>query len=345
VSSAAIALALPVRALDRVRLAWLRALGPLAKPLVRSRDLRVAVFGTLSLTLALVLTSTVPLVVLAVVPLLLGVPHVGSDLRYLVFRPGLHRRFALVAGSIALFAAHSYTVDARFGIGVTLLAIVLARGAHHGRRLLALAIAATWMGLACSDLMLTSLAFAHFHNFVAIAFLWAWRPKGAGRLQLVPIVVFAIYALVIALGGVDAVVARANGLAGVVGRTGLDWNLALYAPGVAAPWGPRLVLLFAFAQSAHYSVWLRLLPEDDRDRETPPTWAATLRSLRADVGMPMAVLLFAATIALALWATIDLYEARMGYLRMVLFHGYLEMAVLALMFVEARPLRAANAVT
>ena len=334
---------MPVRGLDRMRLAWLRALGPLAKPLVRSRDLRIAVFGALSLSIALVLVTLVPLVVLAAFPLLLGVPHVGSDLRYLVFRPGLHRRWWLVAPAIALFAAHSLTMDARYGIGVTLLAIVLARGGHHGRRVLAVALAGVWMALATWDGMRTALVFAHFHNFAALAFLWAWRPKHAGRLQYVPIVLFALYALVIVLGGLDALVDRAHSLTGTVGRTGLSWNLALYAPGIASPWGTRLVLLFAFAQSAHYSVWLRLLPDNDRERETPRTWAATLRALRQDVGAPVAILLFVVTIGLGVWALVDLYEARMGYLRLVLFHGYLEMAALALLFVEARPLRIAEA--
>src|SRR5687768_1431635 len=90
-------LSLPVAVLDRARLAWLRLLGPLAKPLVRDREKRVALAGALSLAVAFVLCATAPLVLLAVSPLLLGVPHVASDLRYLLVRPGLHKRPWFVA--------------------------------------------------------------------------------------------------------------------------------------------------------------------------------------------------------------------------------------------------------
>ncbi len=341
-SLAQTALALPVRGLDRARLYWLRALGPLAKPLVRSRELRVAVFGATSLLVALGLTASVPLYLLAIGPLVLGVPHVGSDLRYLVFRPKLHRRAWLVVPALGLYAAHAYTYDARWGIGVTLLAIVAARGRRHGRRLLALLLGAAWMGAAFLDARLTALIFAHLHNFAAVIFLWAWRPRRASKLHFVPIGLFALAAAFVLLGGLDPIVAALSGFAPVVGRTGIEWNLALYAPEVPTPFASRLVLLFAFAQSVHYAVWLRLLPEEDRPRETPRTWASTLTALRQDVGLPVALVIFAVALGVAVWATIDLFAARLGYLRMVLFHGYMETAALALLFIEGRPLRSAD---
>jgi hypothetical protein len=340
--SAANALALPVRGLDRARLAWLRALGPLAKPLVRSRELRIAVFGASSILVALAATATVPLYLLAIGPLVLGVPHVGADLRYLVFRPQLHRRWWLVLPAIVLFAAHAYTYDPRFGIGVTLLAITVARGRHHLRRAIAMLLALAWMAAAWIDWRTTALIFAHLHNFAAVAFLWAWRPRRASKLHYVPIVAFAVASIAIMLGAIDPVVDALRAFDPFVGRTGIEWSLALYAPGVIAPFGARLVLLFAFAQSVHYAVWLRLIPEDDRARETPRTWSATLAALRHDVGWPTALVVFAVTLGLAIWATMDLFSARLGYLRLVLFHGYLEVAALALLVVEGRPLRSVD---
>lgn len=341
-SLAQTALLWPVRGLDRVRLLFLRALGPFAKPLVRSRELRIAVFGATSLLVALAMTATIPLYLLAIGPLLLGIPHVGSDLRYLVFRPGLHERWWLVVPAIGLYAAHSYTYDARWGIAVTALAVVVARGKNHGRRLLALAVVAAWMTAAFVDRRLTSLVFAHFHNFAAVFFLWAWRPARASKLHYVPIALFAAGTAVVLAGGLEPIVSALSGFSPVVGRTGIEWNLALYAPDVPAPWGARIVLLFAFAQSAHYAIWLRLIPEDDRPRETPRTWAATLAALREDVGWPAALVIFAVTLGIAVWAVVDLFAARIGYLRMVLFHGYMETAALALLFIEGRPLRSVD---
>jgi hypothetical protein len=341
-SLAATALALPVRGLDRARLWWLRALGPLAKPLVRSRELRIAVFGSTSLLIALALTATVPLYLLAIGPLLLGIPHVGSDLRYLVFRPKLHRRWWLVVPAIGLYAAHSYTYDPRWGVGVTMLAITVARGRNHLRRLLALGLAGAWMAGTWIDARMSALIFAHLHNFAAVAFLWAWRPQRASKLHYVPLALFGLAAVFVLAGGLDAIVGALGGFGPIVGRTGIEWNLALYAPGVPAPFATRLVLLFAFAQSIHYAIWLRLIPEDDRPRETPRTWSATLVALRQDVGWPAALVIFAIAAGIAVWATVDLFAARLGYLRMVLFHGYMETAALALLFVEGRPLRSAD---
>lgn len=341
-SLAATALALPVRGLDRVRLWWLRALGPLAKPLVRSRELRIAVFGSTSLLIALALTATVPLYLLAIGPLVLGIPHVGSDLRYLVFRPKLHRRWWLIVPAIGLYAAHAYTYDPRWGVGVTLLAIVCARGRNHLRRALTLVLAGAWMAGTWLDPRMSALVFAHLHNFAAVGILWAWRPQRASKLHFVPIALFALATIFVMLGGLDPIVTAIGGFGPIVGRTGIEWNLALYAPGFAAPWGARLVLLFAFAQSIHYAVWLRLIPEDDRPRETPRTWAATLGALRQDVGWLPAIVIFTVAVGIAIWATYDLFGARLGYLRMVLFHGYMETAALALLFVEGRPLRSAD---
>jgi hypothetical protein len=337
------ALNFPLRGLDRLRLLWLRALGPLSKPLVRSRELRIAVFGATSLLVAFALTGLFPLFLLAMGPLVFGIPHVMSDLRYLVFRPGLHRRWWLVVPAVGLFAAQMWDFDARYGIGVTLLAIVTAQGKNHRRRAIALLLASVWMGIALWNARLTALVFAHLHNFAAIAIFWAWRRNRASALHFVPIALFAALALTIFFGGLDRLVEAVHGYEGTVGRTGIAWNLALYAPQVPAPWGARLVLLFAFAQSAHYAVWLRLLPEDDRARETPRTWVASFEALRADMGIVLAVVLGALALGVSIWAVIDLYEARMGYLRMVLFHGYLEMAALALLFVENKPLRVLDA--
>jgi hypothetical protein len=343
-SLAATALSLPVRGLDRARLLWLRALGPLAKPLVRSRELRIAVFGATSLLVALALTATVPLYLLAIGPLVLGIPHVASDLRYLVFRPKLHRRWWLIVPAIGLYAAHAFTYDPRYGIGVTLLAVLFARGRHHGRRALGVVLACAWMAAAWLDARLTALVFAHMHNFAAVGFLWIWRPQRASKLHYVPIVLFAAATVFVMLGGLDAIVDAIGGFVPIVGRTGIEWNLALYAPQIPAPFGARVVLLFAFAQSIHYAIWLRLIPEDDRPRETPRTWSASIQALRQDVGWPAATVIFLVSLGIALWATVDLFGARLGYLRMVLFHGYMETAALALLFVEARPLRSADQV-
>jgi hypothetical protein len=98
-----------------------------------------------------------------------------------------------------------------------------------------------------------------------------------------------------------------------------------------------LVLLFGFAQAVHYGVWLRLIPEEDRPQPTPRTFASSFRALRQDLGPWLLGAGAAFATGLAMWAMIDLAQARAGYLRMALFHGYVEVAAAAFLFVEGRP--------
>jgi hypothetical protein len=83
-------------------------------------------------------------------------------------------------------------------------------------------------------------------------------------------------------------------------------------------------------------VWLRLVPEDDRRRATPRTFAASARALTADLGPWLLAAAGAGAVALAAWAVVDVVVAREVYLRGAVFHGYLEVAAAALLLVERR---------
>ena len=81
--------------LDRLRVRLLRALMPWSSVLAGRREARVAVFGVAVVAIALGLSLLAPLWVLALGPIVLGVPHLLADLRYCVVRPGWHREPAL----------------------------------------------------------------------------------------------------------------------------------------------------------------------------------------------------------------------------------------------------------
>ena len=335
------ALALPLRAADRLRLLWLRALGPLAKPLVRERELRVAVAGASLLMLSLVLTALAPLWLLALGPILWGVPHALSDVRYLWVRPGHHRRPLLwIAIGLPLVAV-SITSDLTWGLAGAAGALICARGPLW-RKLVGLALVVPLAYLSHTHAFLAAVLFAHAHNFIGVALFWTWRRR-EGRLHAAPLAVFAIGCALILAGALDPIVLAIDGLDG--GPAGLDvyYHLASLAPGVPGMLAVRLVLLFTFAQAAHYVVWVRLVPEEDRPRETPRTFVASFRALREELGLPLVALTALAAIGLAAWAAVDLFAARIGYLRAVLFHGHLEVAAAALLFVEGvRPKTASS---
>jgi hypothetical protein len=336
------ALSVPVGALDWLRTRWLKLLGPLGRVLVRDRELRVGLGGAISITIALALVLSYPLVVLAVSPLLLGVPHVGSDLRYLLFRPGLHRRWLFLVPLALSLGVLAYTVDPRFGFLPLVVVGVVARHASFGRRMVPLGAGLALIGIGSVFPHELALFFAHAHNFAAIGlFLW-WRRRERGWHWL-PIVAFALGCVAILIGAGDSLLLRTDGWNVSADGTDLYWQLAVYAPGAGITWGARFVLLFAFAQAMHYGVWLRLLPEEDRQRHTPRTFSASFAALRADWGRAGTWIIGLVTLVIAGWAVLDVYEARMGYLRLVLFHGYFELAAVALLWTEHRPLRSIGA--
>ncbi len=328
-SQFAAVLAKPV---DQVRLTSLRLSGALGRFFVRRREARVAAGGVLLVGSALVLTAVVPFWLLALGPVVWGIPHVLSDLRYLVLRPGLHRRLWLCVGvgiPLALAGAGWHSVQS--GLVAAGMAAVLARG-PAGRKAFALALGALllWASVGAGDLAL--LVFAHAHNFIALALWWSWRPMAGGFRWVVPLV-FLAAGTALWLGWI---VPPAAAVGWAPMAMGGSYHLGQLAPGLADPWALRLVLLFAFAQTVHYGIWLRLIPEDDRPQPSPRTFAASFRALERDFGPVLLWVSLVLMAGLSLWAVFDLLEARANYLRMALFHGYLELAAAALLFVEGR---------
>ena len=324
----------PVWLADRVRWLWLKALGPLAKPLVRRRELRVAVAGSTLLLFALASATFLPIWVLALGPIVWGTPHLVGDVRYLWVRPGRHRRLALWLLVAPALIVLSVTAHPAWGFGATLGAALAARGPLW-RRAVAGLLAAGLIGVAITWTYPTAVVFAHAHNVIGLALWYAWRER-LGKLHWVPLIVFAASCALLLSGLLDPMVLGLDVLGANVGGLSIYYHLDSLAPNVPGMLGARLVMLFAFAQSVHYLVWVRLVPEEDRQRETPRTFAASLRALREDFGAPLLALVILVCLGVAVWAAVDVFAARNGYLRAVLFHGHLELAAAALLFIEGR---------
>ena len=96
------------RALDRARGRLFGAVGrwPAAQALARRRGARLCVVGCASVAAAFAGVALVPLVMLAVAPVLLGVPHVAADLRYLVVRRAIIARRAWLPLAVAAHDVH-----------------------------------------------------------------------------------------------------------------------------------------------------------------------------------------------------------------------------------------------
>lgn len=320
--------------LDRLRCLCLKALGPLARMLVRRRELRVVAAGCGVVAFSLMATLFSPFWLLALGPVVLGVPHLVADLRYLVFRPGLHhRRLLWLPVGVPLLLAGLGFHSVASGL-VACAAMALLANGSTGRKVTALGAVGGLMAGAWIAGPTAGLIFAHLHNFIAVLLWWCWRPRTGGRQMAVPLLFLGVSVLLMA-GWIEP---WARGLAWQPDGLGPGYHLSFMAPGLAEPWALRLVLLFAFAQSVHYGVWLRLIPEDDRPQATPRTFQASMRALRVDLGQPFLAGAALLSLGIAAWALFDLATARENYLRMALFHGHLELIAATWLFVE-RPAR------
>lgn len=303
------------------------------RPFIRDRELRVAVMGMVVVASAALATLVAPLWSLALGPLVLGVPHLLVDVRYLAAAPGhlADRRWLAAVGVPLVFSGLGGGVVAGL---VAATGAVLVLGVSPRRRVMGLLVVAA-VALALAALPIApDLVFAHAHNFLAVLLWWLWRPR-RGRLHLLPLALFAACGIAL-LGGALAPLDLP-----LVAPDGGGWreHLAQLAPGLPPDAATRLVLLFAFAQSVHYGIWLRLVPEEDRARDTPRTFAASLRALERDLGAPALVGTAALALGLIVWALFDLGAARDGYFRLATFHGSLELSALAALVAGGASLR------
>jgi hypothetical protein len=322
-------------AVDGARAALLRSLGAPGRALLRDPSLRVALYGLVGLGLALALTCAAPLHTFAIAPLVLGVPHLLVDLRYLVVRPGLHRRPGLVlaAGAPLLLAAvvHHPAVGLLSPVAVALLA----RGSF-ARRAVVASVAVTLVALAALQPENAVLAFVHGHNVVGAVFVLAVFSRKRW-LEAIPVAAFAAVALALALGAFDGALLRPFALEAPASAEPLDLTLARMAPTSDPVLAVRLLALFVFAQGVHYVAWLRLVPELARERRGIRSFSSSARHLAIDLGPACLLLAAGALVVLAIVArTRSLSEARDLYLTMAAFHGPLELAALALVAVEGR---------
>jgi hypothetical protein len=317
--------------LDRARVRLLRALMPLSSRLAGARELRVLVIGLLVITTALLTSVIAPLWMLALGPIVLGVPHLLADVRYCVVRPGWHREWRLWLTAGIPLAALSLGAPLEWGLlGVATSVVAVGR-----TRVVALVIAALGLAALARTFDTTAdLVFAHAHNFIAVLMWASWRRRATWVHTLV-VGAFVLASAALSLGLGEA--AWASPLAhNLPAQLDARTHVETLAPGLPSEWALRLVMLYAFAQSVHYGVWLRLVPEDDRPRPTPRSFRASYVALRDDFGGLVLAGFALASVGLAVWACLDLFEARAGYLRFVRFHGMLELTAIALWLSRSR---------
>ncbi|MEO7731795.1 MAG: hypothetical protein ABIY55_12535, partial [Kofleriaceae bacterium] len=297
-----------------------------ARGVVADRRARLALGALVALVAALAVSLAAPTAWFLWGPLVLGIPHVLADARYLVLTP--YRRITLgrrdvllVGGLIALAVAGAPWLGAVVVIG----AVLLTPAADARRRAAVLAAALGFAAIAWSSPVITSYVVMHGHNLVALVVLIAlaghrrvgWALAGGA---------LAITALVLT-GGLDAVLPM-GALDELAGYVLPDAALARWSTAACA----RVALTFVFLQGVHYAVWLRLIPAVMRAHGGMRGFGASLRALERDCTAPVLAIVAAAALALPVLALVgarDVVTLRDLYVQLAGGHAYLELAVLA----------------
>lgn len=308
------------------------------RALVVNKEARIAGLSLGHASVALLATLLCPSLLLVLGPVLLGVPHVASDIRYLVLRPNLARGFGTWVAVCSLMLIGVRVVElgflgnpafARVEIVIVLAWVLGALASLHGRwSLPRLGVAAGAVGvgaLALSEPTLARLVFAHAHNAIALV-VWylLFRPRRAsGFLPLAGIALATLF--VYRLGG--SIPERLG--APVWFDLHIQAASAWLAPGLAPEHQRGLVLSYVFLQSVHYAVWLLFIPQDASARPGSPTFCMSLRSAWRDFRPIGFALIALGMLTVAIAACIDPLTTSAVYLFVTPFHGYLELVVLA----------------
>jgi hypothetical protein len=313
---------------------------------VGRKDRRVAAQASVGVLVTFMLVMLAPAALLALGPILLGVPHVASDVRYLVLRREVSRPAIVItlafASLVTLVRGLGMWLPAALPWGTvemvllcTWIASAAAAGAHASGRLRLIApLALVALGAAffiVPNPGATVIILGHAHNVIAIA-VWLFVFRRSVRAATLPLLLAGV-AVVVLLSGVTLPVTMAHSRAlGVSLVDAASWM----APGFSVRAGVAVVLSFAFLQSMHYAVWLGWIPQEDVAAQGTLSFKMSVRSMMRDFGSRGLLVVAALTVLVVASACFALTRTRELYLSLAVFHGYLEMAMLAYLLCARR---------
>lgn len=278
---------------------------------------------------ALIFSLFFPLHALLYGVLFLGVPHVLSDVRYLVCRPRLFKRPILMWPLCILLLP----AILRYGFGWALIAALVPFFLGSGplvKRIIGVALYSPLIFLAFKYNTLFLLAFVFLHNIIGVIIWLVWNNRPAA--QTLPfLMILVVGSFFIFFGPLDVFISP-FALRQLFGMNILELGSSL-APFASLDALPRWVVFAAFLQTLHYIVWLVLIPKAS---EPLATLTQKRTSLVQDCGWLLIILVIAAGAALAIYGAIKPWDARILYLLAASFHGYIEIFFLNLVLMEGR---------
>jgi hypothetical protein len=297
---------------------------PGARGILVSRERRIPVAEGLCVAMATFTSLFFPVLSLWVGASLLGLPHVLSGIRHVGLRRSLHPMTkACIGASIAVGAFTLMQLTSGVPIFVGLFALsmgveVLASRARTVPKLFWLATVALGAGAAWRWPYFFIIGASHLHALSSMSFFSTEARRRGIR-------VWPLWALSVAAAGAVIVGALDPVFASAAWARSLGPDEVVGILGSSPMLLGRSLFLYAFSQSLHYMVWLRLMPELDRESPVPQSFRQALARLRRDFGrwtVPALVLCAIGGIAMLLGGR----TARDAYFVVVYFHIGLEAA-------------------
>ena len=309
-------------ALDQIRRTLLWRFTPWLRPFIRDRKKRICLIASLGIGVSLLVSLSFPLWQLLLGPILLGVPHVIGDVRYLVLPNKLHQQiwFWLFIGiPFFLYLMTGMTIFAT--IPILLAAIQTKREKWDAYIVIFVAILFFISSILWEYHILFLLL--HLHNLIGIAIWWFWS-KRIYSWEYIPLFLCFIGSVLI------LAFSESNLFAIQYHPPGLDivYFKASLAELVSANQQQAVVCLFAFLQSIHYLVWIRLIPEEARKQKTPRGFRKSYLALKADFGTKSLLGTGIVMLFFIGYAFFEPERARHEYLTLISFHVFLEIAML-----------------
>ncbi len=284
-------------------------------------------------------TATRPLWLFVLGPIVLGLPHLASDVRYLILRQRAAREVIFVAcAASAVFigiraldlfhAAPAHWAGLEIGVAIAWLMTAIASGARERKSrapLLVLPLLLCVGGFAAMHASIVRIVFAHAHNLIGVG-AWIVLFRKNKRAVILP---------ALALTAATALLISGATLSFTLHGGAHDFGFDLsylgrtLAPDASPEVAAGIALSFVFLQSVHYATWLVWIPQDSLPGEGTFTFRMTARSLVSDFGIPALAILAVLAFALAGAAAYDARAAVRTYMSLATFHGYFEIAILA----------------
>lgn len=318
--------------------------------LFHSRPTRVLILFLSAAVFYLVTSSFFPLWVLLVGPILWGLPHLISSLRYSSLSFSDQARKKLFAFQFCIWAM---VFTYRITVDILHQNIFLAEYPLLFEAICLLASFIFQLHLfknISSKIILSSLLFSIFlvatfyypiqtaltaligHNYLPLI---AWYKSCQDRADLK---VFMLSAATYILSSFCIYFGVFDPLYSLYSPTGsivfLNWDYSeVIRPFVVGEFDYQfwfhIVVLYAFSQAMHYFIWMKAIPENYQSRQYPPSFQWSFNKLSTEFGFTSLYIMLTLTcLVFAMWFFFEFQAARLVYFSIASYHGFMEISAI-----------------